>query len=66
MLGWLGPLHLSLSLVSTCVWQRSVVASLEEVFWRLTLDALPTAARLHNAESACICGALVPNWLHHF
>ena len=38
----------------------------KEVFWRLTLDALPTAARLHNAQSACICGAPVPDWLHHF
>ena len=38
----------------------------KEVFWRLTLDALPTAARLHNASSACVCGAPGPNWLHHF
>ena len=37
----------------------------KEVYWRLTLDALPTAARLHNADS-CICGAPAPDRMHHF
>ena len=37
----------------------------KEVFWRLTLDALPTAARLHTVQP-CICGAPMPNWIHHF
>ena len=37
----------------------------KEVFWRLTLDALPNSARLHNAVP-CICGAPTPDRMHHF
>ena len=37
----------------------------KEVYWRLTLDALPTAARLHHVDP-CICGEPSPNWFHHF
>ena len=37
----------------------------KEVYWRLTLDALPTAARLHHVDP-CICGEPGPNWFHHF
>ena len=37
----------------------------KEVYWRLTLDALPTAARLHHVDP-CICGEPIPNWFHHF
>ena len=55
-----------LKLLLAQLWKLPWLNQHKEVFWRLTLDALPTAARLHNAESACICGALVPNWLHHF
>ena len=37
----------------------------QEVYWRLTLDALPTAARLHHVDP-CICGEPSPNWFHQF
>ena len=37
----------------------------KEVFWRLALDALPTAARRHAAD-ACCCGAPGPGRMHHF
>ena len=37
----------------------------KEVYWRLTLDAVPTAARLHNADPS-ICGAPAPDRMHHF
>ena len=37
----------------------------KEVDWRITLDALPTAARLHYVDP-CICGEPIPKWFHHF
>ena len=36
----------------------------EEVLWRLILDALPTAVRLHK-NYPCICGAPAPDRMHH-
>jgi len=40
--------------------------ALKEVFWRLVLDALPTAQRLHNLESVCVCNDVAPGRHHHF
>lgn len=40
-----------------------------EVYWRLALDALPTAARMHlppGPASQCVCGASVPGVAHLF
>ena len=38
----------------------------KELFWRLTLDGLPTAARMHLLGEPCACGALAPCRRHHF
>ena len=38
----------------------------KEILWRLPLDGLCTAARMHNAQDPCICGALMPGRAHHF
>ena len=38
----------------------------KEVFWRLVIDALPTAARMHQQHSNCLCGAPMPGQQHHF
>jgi hypothetical protein len=40
--------------------------SRKEVYWRLTLDALPTAARMHQQGEPCNCGVMMPNRAHHF
>lgn len=40
--------------------------SRKEVYWRLTLNALPTAARMHQQGEACNCGARTPDRAHHF
>ena len=38
-----------------------------EVYWRLALNGLPTAERLHRPLDACAaCGALGPGRAHHF
>ena len=38
-----------------------------EVYWRLALNGLPTAERLHRPLDACAaCGALGPGCAHHF
>jgi hypothetical protein len=39
---------------------------LKEVYWRLTLDALPTAQRMHQPGATCLCDALMPGRQHHF
>lgn len=38
----------------------------KELFWRLSLDGLPTAARMHLLGEPCACGALAPCRRHHF
>lgn len=38
----------------------------KEVYWRLALDALPTAARLHLQGEPCNCGVMMPDRAHHF
>lgn len=40
--------------------------ALKEVFWRLTVDGLPTAGRMHMQHSACLCGSPSPDVQHHF
>ncbi len=39
---------------------------IKEVYWRLTLNAIPTAARLHRTSAACLCGCAIPDRKHHF
>jgi hypothetical protein len=38
----------------------------KEVLWRLMLDALPTAERMHHTQEACACGVVCPGRLHHY
>lgn len=38
----------------------------KEVYWRLALDGLATAARMHMPSESCLCGHLCPGRLHHF
>jgi hypothetical protein len=38
----------------------------KEVLWRLMLDALPTAERMHQSQQACACGVVCPGRLHHY
>ena len=35
-------------------------------YWRLTLDALPTAARRHAQGEPCNCGVMMPDRAHHY
>ena len=36
----------------------------KEVFWRLSLDGLPTAARMHLTGQSCPCGVVAPGRRH--
>ena len=47
------------------LWRLPWTNQHKEVFWRLILNALPSAARLHRADP-CICGAPAPDRMHHF
>ena len=38
----------------------------KELFWRLTLDGLPSAARMKLLGEPCACGTLAPCRRHHF
>jgi hypothetical protein len=38
----------------------------KEVLWRLMLDALPTAERMHQPQEVCACGVVCPGRLHHY
>jgi exonuclease III len=38
----------------------------KEFYWQLTLDAVPTAAHLHQQGEPCNCGAIMPDRVHHF
>lgn len=49
------------------VWRRiKWDNAFKEVFWRLVLDALPTAQRLHHSSSVCLCNVVTPGRHHHF
>lgn len=38
----------------------------KEIMWRLPLDGLCTAQRMHNQSDDCICGSSMPGRSHHF
>jgi hypothetical protein len=38
----------------------------KEVYWRMAVNGLPTAARMHHNHSKCLCGSLCPGIQHHF
>ena len=49
------------------LWSLPWENSRKEVYWRLTLDGLPTAARMHQGEGEpCNCGTRLPGRPHHF
>jgi len=38
----------------------------KEFFWRLCLDGVPTAARMHMLGDSCACGFVAPDRAHHY
>jgi hypothetical protein len=48
------------------LWKLPWDNSRKEVFWRLVLDGLPSAARMHMLGVSCDCGAVAPDRQHHF
>jgi hypothetical protein len=48
------------------LWKLPWDNSRKEVFWRLTLDGLPSAARMHMLGVSCDCGVIAPDRQHHF
>jgi hypothetical protein len=48
------------------LWKLPWDNSRKEVFWRLTLDGLPSAARMHMLGVMCDCGVVAPDRQHHF
>jgi hypothetical protein len=48
------------------LWKLPWDNSRKEVFWRLTLDGLPSAARMHMLGVSCDCGVVAPDRQHHF
>jgi hypothetical protein len=48
------------------LWKLPWDNSRKEVFWRLTLDGLPSAARMHMLGVSCACGVVAPDRQHHF
>lgn len=56
-----------LSAVLCRLWKRIKWDNLlKEVYWRFVINALPTAERMHQQDSACLCGTLSPGRQHHF
>ena len=47
-------------------WKLRWDNAFKEVYWRLTLDGLPTAARMHMQSYTCLCGDQCPTCAHHF
>ena len=48
------------------LWKLQWDNSYKELYWRLPLDGLCTAARLHNPHDMCLCGSPQPGRQHHF
>jgi hypothetical protein len=46
-------------------WKLRVPNEHKEAAWRLTLDAFPTAQRMHTGTSCVACGAAEPGVQHH-
>jgi hypothetical protein len=38
----------------------------KEVYWRVVLNGVPTAARMPSLQHACLCGAGLPGCDHHY
>ena len=48
------------------LWQTPCGNAVKETFWRMIVDALPTAARRHASGELCACGRVMPDRAHHF
>ena len=48
------------------LWRLGCGNQVKEIYWRLVLDAIPTAQRRHAAREGCSCGVLNPGRDHHF
>jgi hypothetical protein len=62
----LNGLHSELQALLHNLWKLPWDNSRKEVFWRLTLDGLPSAARMHMIGSSCDCGVVAPDRQHQF
>jgi hypothetical protein len=58
--------HEELSRMLQAAWALKWDNHRKEVLWRLMLDALPTAERMHLAQETCACGVVCPGKLHHY
>jgi hypothetical protein len=58
--------HAELSHMLNAAWALRWDNNRKEILWRLMLDALPTAERMHHAQEQCACGADCPGRLHHY
>jgi hypothetical protein len=59
-------LHAELQSLLRSLWRLPWDNCRKEVFWRMTLDGLPSAARMHMMGSSCDCGAVAPDRQHQF
>jgi hypothetical protein len=48
------------------LWKLRWDNKFKEIYWRLVLDGLPTAQRMHMAGNKCMCGSVCPGCVHHF
>jgi hypothetical protein len=48
------------------LWQVPWENTRKEFFWRLCLDGIPTASRMHLVGESCACGFLAPDRDHHY
>ena len=53
------------ALMST-MWRTPSGNIIKVPFWRLLVDAIPTAARRHAGRESCVCGVICPDRAHHF
>jgi exonuclease III len=60
------PLLAELHTLLRSLWKLPWDNSRKEVFWRLTLDGLPSATRMHMLGVSCDCGMVAPDRQHHF
>ena len=62
----LRPLAISVLQAQRDLWHLRWDNHLKEHYWRLVLNGLATAARLHIDSQQCLCSAVRPDRLHHF
>ena len=48
------------------LWKLRWDNRIKEVFWRVVLNGVPTAARMPGVQRACLCGACMPGYDHHY